>query len=131
MRSVAGIRSYHTSCAAYDQGYKTIAYPATISTSDEAGELESQAQDEKHMRETTDHEASVVPILYDKDKQEEEEYPIFAHDSQEYMHWQYRLNHPTHTVMTKMGQQGMLPRRIAKILATMNKKHIKTPMCNY
>jgi hypothetical protein len=130
MRSVAGIQSYPTSCTAYDQEYETLAYPATISTSDEAGETESHAHDEEQMREITDQEASQVPILHDEDNHEEEEYSIFAHDSQEYMHWHYRLNHPTHTVMTKMGQQGMLPRRITKILATMDKKHTKAPMRN-
>jgi hypothetical protein len=36
-----------------------------------------------------------------------------------YMHWHYRINHPTQTVMIKMREQGMLPRRITKILATM------------
>jgi hypothetical protein len=32
--------------------------------------------------------------------------------------------------MTKMAKQNMLPRRITKILTSMEKQHIKPPMCN-
>ncbi len=34
----------------------------------------------------------------------EEDYPMYSQDSQEYMHWHYKLNHPTHIVMTKMAK---------------------------
>ncbi|MFN9981645.1 MAG: GAG-pre-integrase domain-containing protein, partial [bacterium] len=60
----------------------------------------------------------------------EEDSPTYSQDTQEYMHWHYRLNHPTHTVMLKMAKQKMLPRRITKILSDMGKLHIKAPMCN-
>ena len=46
------------------------------------------------------------------------------------MHWHYKLNHPTHTTLSKMAEQGMLPRRITKILANMNLHKTKQPMCN-
>jgi hypothetical protein len=46
------------------------------------------------------------------------------------MHWHYKLNHPSHIVMTKMAKQNMLPRRITKILTNMDKQHTKPPMCN-
>jgi hypothetical protein len=70
------------------------------------------------------------PLIYDEDLTVDEEYPTYAQDSQEYMHWHYRLNHPTQTVMTKMAKQKMLPKRITKILTTMSKQHVKPPMCN-
>jgi hypothetical protein len=60
----------------------------------------------------------------------EEDYPTYSQDSQGYMHWHYRLNHPTHIVMTKMAKQNMLPRRITKIRIDMSKQHSKPPMCN-
>jgi hypothetical protein len=49
-----------------------------------------------------------------------EDFLTYAQDSQEFMHWPYKLNHPSHTVMTKMAKQNMLPRRITKILTTTN-----------
>ena len=38
------------------------------------------------------------------------------------MHWHYRLNHPTHTVMTRMAKLRMLPKEITRILKTMDKQ---------
>jgi hypothetical protein len=65
-------------------------------------------------------------ILQDEDEAvEEEDFPTYSQDSQEYMHWHYRLNHPTHTVMIKMAKQNMLPRRITKIRVDMGKQHTK------
>jgi hypothetical protein len=113
------------------QHYK--AYPATINTDeDEAGELEQylQTPDKEKMWEPTNHEVKQVQILHDDDINVDEEYPTYAQESQEYMHWHYKLNHPTHTVMIKMGEKGMLPRRITKILATMDMQQTKAPMCN-
>jgi hypothetical protein len=69
-------------------------------------------------------------MIHDEDKTVEEDSPIYSQDTQEYMHWHYRLNHPTHTVMMKMAKQKMLPRRITKILTDMGKLQIKAPMCN-
>jgi hypothetical protein len=69
-------------------------------------------------------------ILQDDDTTVEEDFPTYAQDSQEYMPGHYRLNRPSHTVMTKMEKQGMLPRGITKILTTMSKQHTKPPMCN-
>ena len=59
-------------------------------------------------------------ILFDDETVEEEDFPTYSQDSQEYMHWHYRLNHPTHTLMLKMAKQNMLPRRITKILNDMD-----------
>jgi hypothetical protein len=70
----------------------------------------------EQMREEIFKDQESESILQDEDKTEEEDFPTYAQDSQEYMHWHYRLNHPTHTVMTKMAEQGMLPRGITKIL---------------
>ena len=68
------------------------------------------------MREEIFKDQDQVTILHDEDDTVEEEgYPTYSQDSQEYMHWHYRLNHPTHTVMIQMAKQNMLPRRITKI----------------
>jgi hypothetical protein len=69
-------------------------------------------------------------ILQDKDTEVEEDFPTYSQDSQEYMHWHYKLNHPSHIVMTKMPKENMIPRRITKILTDMDKLHTKQPMCN-
>jgi len=69
-------------------------------------------------------------MVYDEEETAEEDLPTYAQDSQEYMHWHYKLNHPSHTVMTKMAKQRMLPRRITRILTTMSKQRTKPPMCN-
>ncbi len=69
-------------------------------------------------------------ILQDKDTEVEEDFPTYSQDSLEYMHWHYKLNHPSHIVMTKMARQNMLPRRITKILNHMDKLHTKPPICN-
>ena len=59
-----------------------------------------------------------------------DEHPTFLDDVQEYMHWHYRLNHPTHTVMTRMTKLKMLPKEITRILKKMDKQRVKPPMCN-
>jgi hypothetical protein len=59
-----------------------------------------------------DKEPETIP--QDDDITVEEDFPTYAQDSQEYMHWPYKLNHPSHTVMTKMAKQNMLPRRITR-----------------
>ncbi len=51
-------------------------------------------------------------------------------DKQEYMHWHYKLNHPSYTVMSRMAKQHMLPRRITRILKRLGKQDTKPPMCN-
>ena len=74
------------------------------------------------MREEISKGKETEAILLDEDDTvEEEDFPTYSQDSQEYMHWHYRLNHPTHTVMIKMAKQNMLPRRITKILVDMSK----------
>jgi hypothetical protein len=55
----------------------------------------------EQMREEIFKDQESESILQDEDKTEEEDFPTYVQDSQEYMHWHYRLNHPTHTVMTK------------------------------
>ncbi|MFN9982562.1 MAG: GAG-pre-integrase domain-containing protein, partial [bacterium] len=84
----------------------------------------------EQMREEIFKGKEAEAILYDDETVEEEDFPTYSQDSQEYMHWHYRLNHPTHTVMIKMAKQNMLPRRITKILVDMGKQHSKPPMCN-
>ena len=77
----------------------------------------------EQMREEIFKGKETEAILLDEDETvEEEDFPTYSQDSQEYMHWHYRLNHPTHTVMTKMAKQNMLPRRITKILVDMGKQ---------
>jgi hypothetical protein len=76
--------------------------------------------EEEQMREEIFKDKESEPISYVEDETvEEEDFPTYSQDSQEYMHWHYRLNHPTHTVMIKMAKQNMLPRRITKILTDM------------
>jgi hypothetical protein len=75
----------------------------------------------EQMREEIFKDKESESILHDDDETVEEDFPTYAQDSQDYMNWHYRLNHPTHTVMTKMAKQGMLPRGITKILTTMSK----------
>jgi hypothetical protein len=82
------------------------------------------------MRERIFKDKDPETMLQDMHITVEEDSPTYSQDSQEYMHWHYKLNHPTHTVMTKMAKQNMLPRRITKILSDMEKLHIKPPMCN-
>jgi len=142
VRSAPGIKQYLTTCQAIDQEYTTLACPATICmdcqkayiTDDEA----SVGTPEKTYKEPTEGSRPVTTdveqtreeifkdkeqeiILHDEDETVEEDYPTYSQDSQEYMHWHYRLNHPTHIVMTKMAKQNMLPRRITKILIDMGK----------
>jgi hypothetical protein len=82
------------------------------------------------MREEIFKDKESETVLQDDDIIVEMVFPTYAQDSQKNMHWHYKLNHPSHTVMTKMAKQGMLPRGITKILTTMSKQHTKSPMCN-
>jgi trehalose-6-phosphatase len=81
-------------------------------------------QDEEQMRE------GLKEVTFQDDEQVDEESPVYADDKQEYMHWHFRLNHPTHKVMCKMANQCILPRQITRILKAMEGKHTKPPMCN-
>jgi hypothetical protein len=74
------------------------------------------------MREEIFKDREPEPKTYEEDESEEEDLHTYAQDSQEYMHWHYRLNHPSHTVMTRMAKLRMLPRGITRILKTMNKQ---------
>jgi hypothetical protein len=155
VRSASGIKQYLTSCQAIDEEFTILAYPATICmdcqiaevTDDEASvEAPKVSQDKpektmvevrpvtpreiEQMREEIFKDKESESVLHDDDETIEEDFPTYAQDSQKYMHWHYRLNHPTHTVMTKMAKQGILPRGITKILTTMSKQHTKPPMCN-
>jgi hypothetical protein len=40
-------------------------------------------------------------MLQDDDMTVEEDSPTYSQDTQEYMHWHYKLNHPMHTVMNQ------------------------------
>jgi len=151
VRSAPGIKQYLTTCQAIDQEYTTLAYPTTICmdcqtayiTDEESsvGTPEKTHQEPKEgtrpvtpdvdqMREKIFKDQEQETILHDEDETVEEDYPTYSQDAQEYMHWHYRLNHHTHTVMINMAKQNMLPRRITKILVDMSKQHRKPPMCN-
>jgi hypothetical protein len=82
--------------------------------------------DVEQMREKIFKDKEQETILQDEDTTVEEDSPIYSQDSQEYMHGHYKLNHPSHIVMTKMAKQNMLPRRITKILTSMDKQHQAT-----
>jgi hypothetical protein len=145
VRSASGITQYLTACQAIDTECTTIAYPATICmdyqaakvTDDEASvEAPKISQvtlkkemdritpvtptEVEQMREEIFKDKESEPITYDEEETEEEDFPTYAQDSQEDMHWHYKLNHPSHTVMTKMAKQRMLPRGITRILTTMH-----------
>jgi len=155
VRSATGITKYLTGCQTIDAECTTIAYPATICMDCQAAEVTddeasveapkiSQQTSEKEMeriRPVTPTEVEQIreeifkdkesePITYEENESEEEDLQTYAQDSQEYMHWHYRLNHPSHTVMTRMAKQRMLPRGITRILTTMSKQRTKPPMCN-
>jgi len=155
VRSATGITQYLTACQTIDAECTTIAYPATICmdcqtaevTDDEASiaapkiSLQTSNKEMERIRSVTPTEVEQMreeifkdkepePIAYEEDEPEEEDLHTYAQDSQEYMHWHYRLNHPSHTVMTRMAKLGMLPREITRILRTMNKQQVKPPMCN-
>jgi hypothetical protein len=151
VRSAPGIKQYLTTCQAIDQEYTTLAYPATTCmdcqtayiTDEEssAGTPEKTHQELKEgtrpvtpdvdqMREEILKDQEQETILHDEDETVEEDYPTYLQDSQKYIYWLYRLNHPTHIVMIKMAKQNMLPRRITKIIVDMGKQHSKPPMCN-
>jgi hypothetical protein len=155
VRSALGITQCLTSCQAIDAEFTTFAYPATIcmdcqiaEVTDDEASVEAPKISQHKSKKAMDGVRPIMPteveqmreeifkdkesesILHDEDKTEEEDFPTYAQDSQEYMHWHYRLNHPTHIVMTKMAKQGMLPRGITKILTIMTKQCTKPPMCN-
>jgi hypothetical protein len=155
VRSSTGITQYLTACQTIDTECTTLAYPAIICMDCQAAEVTddeasivapkiSQQTSNKEMERTrpvtpTEVEQMRVeifndkesePIIYREDEPEEEDLHTYAQDSQEYMHWHYRLNHPSHTVMTRMAKLRMLPREITRILRTMNKQRVKPPICN-
>jgi hypothetical protein len=129
MRSATGIKKYITSCQAYEKEFETLAYPATISMEDQSSRIVNDENNTQTPIQPAITEIG-IPIIQDEDVTIEEEYPTYAQDSQEYMHWHYRLNHPSHIIMIKMAKQNMLPRGITKILTSMDKQQIKPPMCN-
>jgi hypothetical protein len=129
MRSATGIKKYITSCQAYEKEFDTLAYPATITMVDQPAGIANDEPRSQAPIQSAIVEAK-IPIIHDEDVTIEEEYPTYAQDSQEYMHWHYRLNHPSHIIMIKMAKQNMLPRGITKILTSMDKQQIKPPMCN-
>jgi transposase InsO family protein len=155
VRSATGVTQYLTACQAIDTECTTIANPATICMDCQAAEVtddEASAEAPKISQQTSKKEMDRIrpvtpieveqmreeifkdkesePITYEESESEEEDLQTYAQVSQEYMHWHYKLNHPSHTVMTKMAKQRMLPRGITRILTTMSKQHTKPPMCN-
>jgi hypothetical protein len=114
VRSAPGIKQYLTSCQAIDHEYTTLAYPATICMECKAAEVtDDEASVETHevlykepnketrpvmldveqMREEIFKDKEQETILQDEDTIVEEDLPTHAQDSQEYMHWHYKLNH--------------------------------------
>jgi hypothetical protein len=156
VRSSPGIAQYITACQVIDTEYTAIAYPATISmdcqttemSDDEAnnttpkitqkgldqemeGKRSVKPTEEEQMREQIFKDKEPEPITYEEEEDfEKEDLHTYAQDTQEYMHWHYRLNHPTHTVMTRMAKLKMLPKEITRIVKTMVKQQVKPPMCN-
>jgi hypothetical protein len=145
VRSAPGIKQYLTSCPAIDQEFTTIAYSATTcmdcqaaEVTDDKASVETPKVFQDKSEKAIDGVRPVMPteieqigeeifkdkepetILQDDDITVKEDFLTYAQDSQEFMHWPYKLNHPSHTVMTKMAKQNMLPRRITKILITTN-----------
>jgi hypothetical protein len=147
VRSATGITQYLTACQTIDTECTTLAYPATIcmdcqtaevtdnEASVEAPKISQQTSSKEmerirpvtpteleQMREEIFKDKESEPTTYEEDEPGEEDLHTYAQDSQEYMHWHYRLNHPSHTVMTRMAKLRMLPRGITRILKTMNKQ---------
>jgi len=88
-----------------------------------SNQIEEQ-NDEEQMREEPKE------IIFEDDSKVDEEEPVYADDKQEYMHWHYKLNHPSYTVMSRMAKQHMILRRITRILRRLDKQDTKAPMCN-
>jgi len=146
MRSMTGIKNYLTACTAFEQEHETIAFPVTINTNefeepaivtDDEANVQSQElnqpsndKEEEPKHDQIQMREKPIEVTFEEDTDVREEYPVYDNDKQEYMHWHYKLNHPTHTVLVKMAFQNMLPRRITKILKDMDKDKIKPPMCN-
>jgi len=148
VRSSTGITQYLTACQAIDTECTTIAYPATICMDRQAAEETDEetsviapkktaqqslnkemegiksvsSTEEEQMREQIFKDKESEPITYEEEDFEEEDLHTYAQDTQEYMHWHYRLNHPTHTVMTRKAKLKMLPKEITRILKTMIKQ---------
>ena len=76
----------------------------------------------KHHPVQTTFESQMLDIRND--------HPTFEDEVQEYMHWHYKLNHASPTVMQKMAEQKMLPRGITKIIKRFQKQGKRAPMCN-
>jgi hypothetical protein len=131
VRSAPGIKQYLTACQVIDQEYTTLAYPATIcmdcqtaEVTDDKASVETPKIPQETLKKEMDRIRPVTPneveqmreeifkdketetILHNEDETvEEEDFPTYSQVSQEYMHWHYRLNHPTHTVMIKMAKK--------------------------
>jgi hypothetical protein len=155
VRSSTGITQYLTACQAIDTECTTLAYPATICMDCQAAEVTDNETsivaprtsqqssnkemegirpvtptEEEQMREQIFKDKEPEPITYEEEEFEEEDLHTYAQDTQEYMHWHYRLNHPSHSVMTRMAKLKMLRKEITRILKTMDKQRVKPPMCN-
>jgi hypothetical protein len=136
MRSISGIRNYLTTCQAFEEMNETLAFPATINVdnetepavvSDDETSIPGQASNETNVQEQVkvnqeppssnqiekqDDEGRMreepKEIIFEDDSKVDEEEPVYADDKQEYMHWHYKLNHPSYTVMSRMAKQHML-----------------------
>jgi hypothetical protein len=86
--------------------------------------------EEQQMRENIFKNKESEPMTYEEEETQEEDLHTYAQDTQEYMHWHYRLYHPSHTVMTRMAKLKMVPKEITRILKAIVKQRVKPPMCN-
>ncbi len=69
-------------------------------TDDESSVQTPEKSDVDQMREKIFKDKEPIPMIQDEDTTVEEDSPTYSQDTQEYMHWHYRLNHPTHTVLS-------------------------------
>jgi hypothetical protein len=122
VRLAPGIKQYLTSYQAIDKEFTTLVYPATIcmdcqpaEVTDNEASVEAPNVSQNKSEKTMDGLRPVMPteigqlreeIFKDKESESllqkddatvEVNYPTYAQDSHEYMHWHYRLNHPTHS----------------------------------
>jgi hypothetical protein len=102
----------------------SIQEQVTVNQEPPSNDASEEKKNEEQMREEPKE------ITFVDDTQVDEEQPEYADDKQEYMHWHYKLNHPSYIVMSRMAKQHMLPRRITKILRRIGKQDTRPPMCN-
>jgi len=131
--SPPGIKRYLHECKSHEKANTVIAFPTIIEYEPEVDEDQSVEPEVSEGATDESQEKRRRPIQVNFDEQQKDirdDQPTFLDDVQEYMHWHYKLNHPSHKVMSKIAKKQMLPQRITQILKKMDKSSIKPPMCN-